>query len=389
MRVASGIVFVATTVLACASCAGRVPAPPNVATAPVIATKDDWRDRLAAVGGAADIRKPSLDEIDYAHPEKYLALAPPLADPRPLAALASPLKGESDRKSVERIARWFDGTIRIGEEARLNRNAQEIASDRFVTGCAEHSILFGSLARAVGIPTVWVKTMDVDWIREYAAAPGSIRDTRGHVFLEMFLDGKWRLVDPVQKIVYDDYDPRLRILPGNRLAYDKGSDPFALPLSSMGERWTHQTLAYFAGYDVSALPVGRGASLTTDADASALPGPVFIAGDNPYVGRLSRRLESQGVKVAATFNHNFEELLPRAAGHTLIVVVAAGKLVLPEPMWPSVTAVSLETLRSRGRLGVLGRRRSDGTNVFVVYGSDDAEVNRMIDAFPPALPRRP
>ena len=55
-------------------------------------------------------------------------------------------------------------------------------------------------------------------------------------FLEVFLGGKWQLLNASNLQLYDDYLPSTRILPGNRYAYDKGADPRELVLSPDWER---------------------------------------------------------------------------------------------------------------------------------------------------------
>ena len=58
-------------------------------------------------------------------------------------------------------------------------------------GCADHAFFFGEVARAKGIPVVFVKTLDADFLREMIATNGgegtsSWRYTGG---------GSWKLLD--------------------------------------------------------------------------------------------------------------------------------------------------------------------------------------------------
>src|SRR5262249_22737736 len=153
------------------------------------------------------------------------------------------------------------------------RNVDDLLRDGNYGGCADHSVIFGALSRAVGIPTVWVKTLDVDWIREF-------RHNRteghwnGHVFLEVFVQGRWMLVDHVTMKLYPDYQTSSRILPGNRYAYDKGGDPYELVLSSRWELWKEQTRGYFSNFDLAALPVGEGVSLLPELTGATVAAAV-------------------------------------------------------------------------------------------------------------------
>jgi len=80
-------------------------------------------------------------------------------------------------------------------------------------GGAEHALVYGSLSRACGIPTVWVKSLDVRWIRQFVSS-GRFDGGSGHVYLEVFLAGRWRLLDATQDELFDSYDPHHRLLPG-------------------------------------------------------------------------------------------------------------------------------------------------------------------------------
>ena len=215
---------------------------------------------LCASAGAESIPRPDFNRIDYAHPERYLAIEPSLGAPDLIRETASSVSGKSSEGKLVAIHRWIAAHLRDTHDLPYEwRTFDKIIEDGTTNGnCADTALVFGALARAVGIPTVWVKTMDVDWIREFVRDPDHPKSWRGHVFLELFLDGKWKLLDASQFVLYDDYSPRMRILPGNRWAYDKGGDPFALILSSRGDAWSRQTAAFFRNFDPAVLPVGEG-----------------------------------------------------------------------------------------------------------------------------------
>jgi hypothetical protein len=93
---------------------------------------------------------------------------------------------------------------------------------------------------------------------------GATRNWNGPLFLEVFFDGHWQLLNATEMRLHDDYDPVRRILPGNRYASDKGSDPFQLVLSGDWERWKIQTTTYFTNFDLSKLPLGPGREVDRD-----------------------------------------------------------------------------------------------------------------------------
>jgi hypothetical protein len=204
-------------------------------------------------------------------PQDYLTLPRSLGDPKHIRTLAAAIKADSPERTLIAIGRWINSHLTCDNQAAYSwRDFDQVVGSRVYGGCADHALIFGALSRGCGIPTVWVKTMDADWIREYRAK-GTCTSWRGHVFLEVHLGNRWRLLDASGRRLYDDYDPAMRILPGNRYAYDKGGDPKALILSTDWERWKRQTAAYFAGFDLGKLPVGEGRPL----------GAVYVAADSP------------------------------------------------------------------------------------------------------------
>jgi transglutaminase-like putative cysteine protease len=125
----------------------------------------------ASTGSDSHVAAPDFGRIDYAHPEKYLAVDPALASPEMVVRIASEIRGETPEEKLREIGAWIDAHLQLREtDAYVWRNVDQLLADGTYGGCADHAVAFGSIARAVGIPTVWVKTMDADWIREFVRA---------------------------------------------------------------------------------------------------------------------------------------------------------------------------------------------------------------------------
>lgn len=185
-------------------------------------------------------KEPVFDAIDYASPAKYLVIADSLGDHDAIAKQARALKAADDRKTVANILRWMGTHLKHdGERAYHWRNFDTVVSQRCYGGCADQSIVCGVLLQSAGIPTVWVKTMDVDWIWDFKKKR-EFTSWSGHVFLEIYLDGQWVLLDPGASIVYVDYSPQSRLLSGHRFAYHKGNDPKRMVMSLQWEEWKRQ-----------------------------------------------------------------------------------------------------------------------------------------------------
>jgi hypothetical protein len=222
---------------------------------------------------------PSCDRIDYSRPDACVALGPHFGNKDHIMKVAAEVKGKTPEEKLLSIYRWIHSNLVYKADAPYEwRDFDRLVADGNYGGCADYSVVFGTLARACGIPTVWVKTLDVDWIREYRKH-GTEGTWSGHVFLEIFIHNRWVLLDDTELVLYENYDPKMRILPGNRYAYDKGGDPFDLVLSSRWELWKKETRAYFRDFDLSKLPVGRGRPLAGGTNVAT---PGVTAGPTKY-----------------------------------------------------------------------------------------------------------
>ena len=326
---------------------------------------------------ADEIPTPSVARIDYAHPEKYLTLHSSMGSEARIRKVAAELKANSQTQTLSSVNDWISHNLKYDGSAAYSWRDFDTAVDaRCYCGCADYAVVFASLTRACGIPTVFVKTLDVAWIYNYRLS--GIEDSwSGHVFLEVFVDGHWKLLDPEACILYDDYNPTSRILPGLRYAYDKGSDPRELPLSTDWERWKKQTSAHFSKFDLAELfnsktlpAVSAGRQLHSAKD-------VYIAANSPIYQALGARCQLLGFRVKKTFNTEFDNCLRAAKGSRLIVTCVGNQIVLPRERYDEFLPVKAGELLRRtaaGENGTATRRLADGTSVVVVYAKNEESM---------------
>jgi Transglutaminase-like superfamily len=312
--------------------------------------------------------EPRFDRIDYNRPQDYLALNKSSGDPEHIRTLAAALKTDSPERTLIAIGRWINSKLTCDNRAAYSwRDFDQVIGSKVYGGCADHALVFGSLSRACGIPTVWVKTMDADWIREYRMK-WTCTSWRGHVFLEVHLGNRWRLLDASGLLLYDDYDPAMRILPGNRYAYDKGGDPKELILSTDWERWKRQTANYFTHFDLGKLPVGEGRPL----------GAVYVAADSPVWQAVGKRMKAFGYSTFS-FNTNFDRFLDLAKGGDLIITCVGDRPVLPGPYHTKYLPDEIRAKMKQDPKGVIRKRLEDGTRLLLVYGKDVDAVLKVVE----------
>ena len=232
--------------------------------------------------GGDEVPAIAFDRIDYSNPQAYLFLNENFGSRDLIMQAAKTIKGSTPEEKLLAIHRWIESRFTYKADYFSEwRTFDQMLVDGAYGGCATYSVLFGSLTRACGIPTVWVKALDADWIREFRTK-GTEGNWNGHVFLEIFIHDRWMLLDDTQLVLYENYDPKMRILPGNRYAYDKGGDPYELVLSARWELWKKQVRANFSNFDLSKLPVGNGTDLLHNTITNAGDDMISNAGNTKY-----------------------------------------------------------------------------------------------------------
>lgn len=267
---------------------------------------------VVALCSAIGADEPIFDAIDYESPAKYLIMADSLGDAKEILNQAKALKSGNDRKTLANVLHWMATQLRYdGARAYEWRNFDTVASQKCFGSCADQAIACGALLKAAEIPAVWVKTMDVSWIWDFKKKR-VFESWSGHVFLEIYLDGRWVLLDPGASRIYTDYSPRARILPGNRFAYHKGNDPKRMIMSLQWQAWKQQTISFFRELDESLLPVDAQSSMTV------LPRS-FVIANSPYYQLFGELIRKNGGNPGLSFNADYDKHLPAAKGNRILV----------------------------------------------------------------------
>ena len=106
------------------------------------------------------------------------------------------------------------------ERVFRKRSGAQIIQDKFITGCTDAALVFIVLARASGIPTKYIETIDVEWLKNGGSS------IRGHVYAQVYDESqdKWVWVDPMRRNVGNS--------PGeDRVIFDEGLDSWDLGIT--------------------------------------------------------------------------------------------------------------------------------------------------------------
>lgn len=301
---------------------------------------------------------PVFDAIDYQSPQKYLGIPDSVGNSVQIAAQARKLKAKQDQQSVANVLDWMNENLKCQADLAYHwRNYDTVIRDGCYGSCADYAIVCGGLLRGAGIPAVWVKTMDVSWIQDFKKGR-PFQSWSGHVFLEVYLDGKWVLLDPGARQLYLNYSTGARLLPGNRFAYHKGNDPQAMVMSLQWEDWKQQTRDYFTQLDESLLPVDVKSRVSLRS-ANSKGKECYVIGNSPYYQQMTKMARKQGFHNIQSFNTGYDQYLPRARGHSLLIETHDGQ--------PLVKQDVLEKYFPGAFSGVeKGQIKVDGTSIVFV-----------------------
>ncbi len=162
----------------------------------------------------ASKRYASAFGIDYGSPEKYLKPGDQtgLPDPAVMGVLRGKPQsiahlGEIWRWMRKEFKTWAAGGSTIGRVT-----TEQLLAERRLGGCHDWGLVYAAFARALGYPTVLVDAAGIPWIKQYQSAQKG--GFSGHVFSEVFVDGKWLLIDSTNGwYLQDGYDPVNPIIP--------------------------------------------------------------------------------------------------------------------------------------------------------------------------------
>jgi hypothetical protein len=103
------------------------------------------------------------------------------------------------------------------------RTGSQIIQDKYITGCTDAALAFITLARASGIPTKYIETINKEWL-ESGGYP-----RRGHVYAQVYDDteGKWVWVDPMGLEIVKP--------PGDRVIFKEGLDSWDIGIKNSSE----------------------------------------------------------------------------------------------------------------------------------------------------------
>lgn len=192
---------------------------------------------------------------EYSKPELYLAQGPQSAlSSATISGIKEELglpAGAGYIRTLSVLYFWLtDGfeSAPDGGATAGKTTAEDLIKSRRLGGCHDYALVYSAVLRELGYPALMADTVSLRWAREFK----SDKDPYfGHVFVEIYTGGKWRLTDAVTGRLILDYDPSNQVIP---LALDrepkgyyamfKGTDPKTYGIDSINS--LNKTMIAFA-----------------------------------------------------------------------------------------------------------------------------------------------
>jgi len=183
-------------------------------------------------------------DIDYSNPELYLKSGnQSTLNEKYSSEINTQLSIENvDMEALAEIFRWkngyFDsyagGGILIGQTT-----INQLMEVKELSGCHDHGLVLASIYRHFGFPTIMVDTAGIQWAYDYVEGHSGFL---GHVFVEVYVNNNWILIDSTSGEYVEDYDPCNPVIPMTNSMESKGYfvllkglDPEEYGITSQGD----------------------------------------------------------------------------------------------------------------------------------------------------------
>jgi hypothetical protein len=173
--------------------------------------------------------------VDYSNPELFLQCGPQTRITDEIAAIADQFNDNKDISTIKEIYGWMMRNLSGVEGEKFGRTSHEIITSGGVTGCTDYGLAFVSLARAKGIPSVFIQTARIDWIEARKKSNSGM--IIGHILVEVYIDGKWYLVDSTSGRLYLNYDRNNFSLPDGYYVFAKSIEVWDSGAKDEKENW--------------------------------------------------------------------------------------------------------------------------------------------------------
>lgn len=170
------------------------------------------------------VRKGDVENIDYSNPDKYLVQGKQTdITEAAFKEIDKQLNIKTKELSdIKKVLDWKNSNYKSvsgGGKTVGKSTINDILQSKELAGCHDHAILAASILRKYGFPVVMVDATGIQFSMDY---PDKTKMFSGHVFVEIYLQNRWILVDSTSGDYILDYDVKNPVIPVTKSVESKG-----------------------------------------------------------------------------------------------------------------------------------------------------------------------
>jgi len=153
-----------------------------------------------------------------------------------IALAATQISGSNRRESLYKVVEYVWKNFSFNNwhsDKAFALTADELFQNRKLGGCSDFALVSLALFRSAGIPSRLVITANADWM--LAFQKNDLLITTGHVFVEAYLEEKWYLVDPTNRILFEGYDETQLSYPNREYFCLRGTDYWDMGVTGVSD----------------------------------------------------------------------------------------------------------------------------------------------------------
>lgn len=153
--------------------------------------------------------KEFYNTLDYSNTDAFLKITPFIELPEDAKKIAdTKFNDKKDLSTVKQIFKYIVNTYGNkpsgSPKPQRDLTVPQLLDRGYLDSCGEFGAVFMAFARYKGIPCTYVATSSTEWIKDIQKTNTGF--TAGHVFSEVYVDGKWILINTTNGDIYTDYD---------------------------------------------------------------------------------------------------------------------------------------------------------------------------------------
>jgi hypothetical protein len=211
------IVLVALTLIltSAINCLEDMPEVPESPKSDIAVPKPDTKQPATEPSGNKPIVQKMFQDtvghkIDYSNPKSFLApgTQSSLSEQYAIDIFKQIKIGSNEMENIGAIFKWKQGYFKAsaaGGKLIGKVTVNQLVETKALSGCHDHGLVLVTLFRNYKFPAIMVDATGIQWAMDYAT--GKETGFKGHIFVEVYVNDKWILINSTNGQYIENYDP--------------------------------------------------------------------------------------------------------------------------------------------------------------------------------------